>query len=486
MSEIYTAEDMRKWDQFTIENTPLSSINLMERAAILCTKHILGSFIFKSVGIICGKGNNGGDGLAIARLLEQRGIKVRVYICETSKKGSPDFETNLAALPKKVKRIYLNAGDSFDFQEELLIDAIFGTGLSRPIDNWIGLLIDQLNRFDVPKVSIDLPSGLLATDNSKNLLIHCVKATKTLTFQTPKFSFFHAEYSAYVGEFTVLDIALLDGFKGNSIARYLSRLDIDFPEISHFAHKGTKGYLTLIAGNNQMLGSAILSSKSAFKTGCGYVGLISTTHLITPLAMHLPEAIWLGETWEEFSQKSTAIAIGPGIGQSDQAFHHVKMALNANLPLVIDADALNIIAAHPALWDELPKNSIITPHLGELERLIGVTKSPEERLERQIEFSIKYGIFILQKGAYSKLTDPTGKIYVNSTGNSGMASAGMGDALTGMIGSFLAQGIPPLQAAINGMYFHGLAGDFATRSNGKRGLLTSDLIDAIPAVLNHI
>ncbi|NOQ70788.1 MAG: NAD(P)H-hydrate dehydratase [Crocinitomix sp.] len=486
MSLIYGPDQVKAWDAYTIEHSPISSLDLMERAAIACCKKLIGSYAFESISLVCGKGNNGGDGLAIARILSERNYKVTVFICDYTPNSSADFAANLERLPTTVERIHLNEGDVINFESDLLVDCIFGAGLDRPIENYIAAIVANMNQSGIPIVSIDLPSGLYLGSNTENDLVNVIKAASTFSFQIPKLPFFFAEYAPFVGHFSVLNIGLSTEFKGPSLATYIDRTEIQLKPISDFSFKGTKGYLTVIAGSGHMIGAALLCCQAAFKTGCGYVGLISNKAALVPLATSLPEAIWIGENPTQVPNKTTAIAIGPGLGKSDLAKQRFKLALQFDGPLVIDADALNLLAEDPELINQLPKGSILTPHLGELKRLIGNTNRPEQLLEKQRAFSIKHGIYIVQKGAYSKLTTPSGNLYINSSGNVGMATAGMGDALTGIIGSFLAQGYSPQEAAINGVYFHGLAGDHAALRKGQIGLLTSDVIQALPAVLNGL
>lgn len=484
MSAIYSAPEMKQWDAFTIQHEPISSLNLMERAAEVCLKQIIGNHLSKSIVVVCGKGNNGGDGLAIARLLADCGKTVSVLICEHTAKGSDDFEQNLKRLPRSVKRHSLQEGTPLNLSADLVVDAIFGTGLTRPITGWMGEIVSEMNSSGIPIIAIDIPSGLFATDNRKNPLTHCIQAIETLTFQQPKMCFFYAEYLPFTGKVKTLDIGLSSEFNGKREATLIGKSECRLTPNSIFSHKGNKGYLTVIAGNPTMLGSAILASKAGFKTGCGYVGVIGPAALTIPLAIQLPEGIWLGETWQKVSTKTSGLAIGPGIGKTEKALHILNSALGSGIPLVIDADALNLIGEHPNLWNQLPKDAILTPHLAELNRLIGETSSPEERLQRQLEYSINYQIYIVQKGAFTKMTCPDGRVFINSSGNEAMATAGMGDALTGMIGSFLAQGYSAAESAINGIFYHGKAGDIAIEQQGKYGLLTSDLINTIPAALN--
>ena len=486
MSAIYGAEQVKAWDAYTIENTPISSLDLMERAAIACCKKIIGSFVFESVSIVCGKGNNAGEGLAIARILAERGYHVAVYACEYTNQASKDFASNLARLPEQVMCHSLsNAGD-FIPEGDLLVDCIFGAGLDRPIKNWLADIVLKMNGSNIPIVSIDLPSGLYIGSNAENDLSTVIKADATLSFQIPKLPFFFEEYAFYCGHFSTLPIGLLGDFKAPEIATYIERTEAQLHPISAFAFKGTKGYLTVIAGSENMIGAALLCAHAAFKTGCGYVGLISHQNAIIPLATKLPEAIYIGDHPKKIPVKTKAVAIGPGLGKSENSKKLLELAFKFKGHIVVDADGLNLIAGHSDLLHQLPKGSILTPHLGELKRLIGPANRPEELLEKQKAFSKKHGVFIIQKGPYSKLTAPSGKLYINSTGNAGMATAGMGDALTGIIGSFLAQGYSPLEAAINGMYYHGLAGDNAATRKGEIGLLTSDIIAALPEVLNSL
>lgn len=486
MSLIYGPNEIKEWDTYTIKHEPISSINLMERAAIACCKRLIGSFIFESITLICGKGNNGGDGLAIARILATRDYKVTVYICEYTNQSSQDFATNLKRLPDNVRVNHIAEEDNLELNSDLIVDCLFGAGLDRPIENWLATVVAQINKCSTPVVSIDLPSGLYLASNEHNSFNAVIKADATFSFQIPKLPFFFAEYATYIGQFTILNIGLSVKYTNSAIATYVDRNEIALNPINDFAFKGTKGYLTVIAGSGNMIGAALLCSQAAFKTGCGYVGLISNKAALVPLATNLPEAIWFDENPAQLPKKTTAIAIGPGLGKNERSKTLLKLALKFEGPIVIDADGLNLLAENNELLNLLPKKSILTPHLGELKRLIGTADSPEQLLEKQKAFSKKHGVYIIQKGPYSKLTTPNGDLYINSTGNSGMATAGMGDALTGIIGSFLAQGYSAANSAINGMYFHGLAGDYVVERSGKIGLLTTDVIKALPKVLNGL
>ena len=493
--DIYNSEQIKAWDSFTIAHEPVSSINLMERAATLCTKQILATNLFKSVSVFCGVGNNGGDGLVIARLLHQRGIKVEVFIVEFSSTPSHDFIINRGKLPTEIAVTSINSKSStfakatvdkkkIKLKSDLIIDAIFGSGLNKEIDGWIAEIVKQINASEIRIVSVDLPSGLFVSDNRKNSLKNIVCADQTITFQSPKMAFFYAEYSGFVGDFRVIDIGLSKDFKQKAFANYITRNDIQLKERSTFSHKGKQGFLTIVAGFDHYYGAAVLASRAALRSGCGYVATHCNENAVSILLQSIPECLFVPEINSGFPGKTTAIAIGPGLGTSHQAGQLLEKALRSCQPIVIDADALNLLSSHHELMLHLPADSILTPHPGELERLIGHYDHPEEVLEKQIEFSKKHKVFILQKGAYSKLTTPDGEIFINSSGNAGMATAGTGDVLTGIIGSFLAQEYSPKDAAINGMYIHGSAADLVKRQHGERGMIASDLIEALPQALN--
>lgn len=482
---IYSAENIRKWDQFTIQNEPVTSLDLMERAASSCTKQILARNIFDSAAIFCGTGNNGGDGLVIARLLHERGVKVKVFVLEISKDQSADFKKNLDRLPGGLDQISLSETISeFTVSEDLIIDAIFGSGLNKEPGGWIAQVIDRINASGKKVASVDIPSGLYCDDNRSNSLVHVIKANQTITFQSPKLSFLFADYAGFVGDLHIADIGLSEQFCEVPQATFFTRKDINLKQRKLFSHKGNHGYLLVVAGFQNYGGAAILASKAALKSGSGYVAVHAHPDTKSPLLSSVSECLWIDKLDAELPQKASAIAIGPGLGTDQMALGIFEKILKFNLPIVIDADAINLLASNRNLIDKIPVNSILTPHLGELKRLIGDYKSSEETLEKQVAFSKKYQIYIIQKGAFSKITCPSGEIFINSSGNPGMASAGMGDVLTGVIGALLAQGYDPKSAACYGTFLHGYAADLVKRKQGERGMIASDVIDQIPAALN--
>ena len=483
---IYSSEQMQQWDQFTIENEPIASIDLMERAASLATKNILGRNIFKSASIFCGPGNNGGDGLVIARLLADVKKEVTVYLLKFGE-PSEDFSSNLKRLPKTVKVIELTEKESsFEADTDIIIDAVFGSGLNRAVSGRIGEVISKMNKVKAIKIAIDMPSGLFAVDNHENESFPAVfEADETLTFMAPKMPFFYPSYAGFVGNFRIIDIGLHPEFKSKSIAKFITSDDIKIQKRKTFAHKGDNGYLSILGGIGVMIGATVICGNAAFKSGVGYVNVACSEDGRFPLNTVVPEVIWQHIKNFELSEKSTSIAIGPGLGKSDLAIVVLKQILNTNLPTVLDADALNLIAEHTNLFEKLSNNCILTPHIGEIKRLVGIHRTDEELLNAQKEFSIKHQVYIIQKGPFSKLTTPEGNIFINSTGNPGMASAGMGDALTGIIGSLLAQGYSHENAAIFGMYLHGYAADLHAKDHGQIGLLASDVVNRLPEAINQ-
>jgi NAD(P)H-hydrate epimerase len=486
---IFNTEQIRAWDQFTIKNEPIASIDLMERAAHQCVDYILNeNNNLKSVNVFAGVGNNGGDGLVIARALHFCNIKVHLFIVEFSKTYAEDFSKNLEMLGGNVMPTYVN--EKHRLSEipfaDLNIDAIFGSGLSREIeDHWLGDVVQLINQSQIKTVAIDFPSGLFGFDNRINGLKNVIKADETLTFQVPKLPFFFSRYEPFVGDFKVVEIGLHPLFSVETNYELIDLDDVVFNTVSKFAHKGNRGHLLLIGGFDKMYGSIILATKSAYKSGCGYVYVKMEEAGATVLLNHILEAVVIDNV-DDVKSKLKAIAIGVGLGQSKNSLVLLKQVLAYNLPTVIDADALNLLAKYKELLEFIPENSILTPHVKELKRLVGQTDSEEELLDKQIEFSKTHKIYVIQKGAYSKLTCPDGRVLINSTGNNSMAVAGMGDVLTGMIGALLAQGYSAEKSAKYGMLIHGKAGDLMRLENGWFGNLPSNLIDYTPTIMNGL
>ncbi|MDD5570676.1 MAG: NAD(P)H-hydrate dehydratase [Bacteroidales bacterium] len=495
--KILSSKQIKEADEYTIANEPVKSIDLMERAAKSCSEWLADNFKNNySVKIFCGCGNNGGDGLAIARLLSAKKYKVEVLIVKHSNKFSDNFKINEQRL-KKIKAVKVTAVSSKEqlknFKCEhkcIIIDAIFGSGLSKPVEELAAEVIYIMNKAEAIKIAIDIPSGLFCEDNSKNIYTNIFKAGYTLTFELPKLSFMFPENAEYVGDFVILPIGLSSGFINKAETRnfILTFADIipNLKKRKKFAHKGNFGHALLLSGSYGKIGAAVLASKACLRTG---VGLL-TTHIpkcgSKIMQTSVPEAMLdIDENENIISSfidiaKYSAVGIGPGIGTEKETQSALKLIIqSASWPLIFDADAINIISENKTWLSFLPLNSIFTPHPREFERLCGKPKNEVERQQILRDFTYKYQAYIVLKGAHTSITCPDGNIYYNSTGNPGMATAGSGDILTGMILSLVAQGYSSKQACIIGVYLHGLAGDIAAEENGYESLIAGDIIKNI-------
>ena len=494
LTKIFPVDKIRAADAFTIENEPISSLDLMERAAKECFIWLVKKASFKQSFIVfCGPGNNGGDGLAIARMLVNASYKVKVHILNLNGKYSSDFKANLGRLQnlENCDIHYLTAddisADEIDPQA-IIVDAIFGSGLNKILKGLTKQIIKTLNKLQNIKVSIDIPSGLFADHSTIGRGIEVFMADYTLSFQFPKLAFLFPENEIYIGEWQVLNIGLSDEYIAIT---QTSEFFITLPLVrslikprSKFSHKGHFGHLLIIAGDHTKMGAALLCSKAALRTGVGLVTLHHPNKITINTAV--PEVMSsLDESDSAFTNvpnlsRFSHLAIGPGIGILAQTAKALKMLIQENKsPMVFDADALNILAAHKTWLSFLPKNSILTPHIGEFNRLVGISDNDFDRLIKAKEFAKKYQIYLIVKGANTMIVSPNSNVFFNSTGNPGMATAGSGDVLTGIISSLLAQNYLPFDAAIIGVFLHGLSGDLAAEEIGMSSLIASDIIDYI-------
>ena len=497
--KILTAKQSREADAYTIAHEPISSLELMERAAAKCFEWLIKQYsLEKEFAVFCGVGNNGGDGLVVARLLKQAGYKVAVWVVEFSKKHSPDFQVNLKRLKKEKVDLHTLTTSNYKFQiptDAVVVDAIFGSGLTRTVEGFVADIIHRTSDHEV--VAIDLPSGLFAEDNSTNIKNNIIQAKYTLTFQQPKLAMLFPENNNYVGEWVVLPIGLNQEFidQQSTPYRLITKEDIEklLQTRSKFSHKGNYGHALIIAGSKGKIGAAVLASRACLRTG---VGLL-TTHVPTigyaVLQTVVPEAMCSTSDHTDYIadlpdlSPFTVVGVGPGIGIDKQTANTLKLLIqNAKTPLVMDADALNILSENKTWLAFLPSQSILTPHPKEFERLVGKWSGDEERLEKQIAFSIKNKVIVVLKGAHTSVSTPAGEVYFNSTGNAGMATGGSGDVLTGVITSFLAQGYTPLESAVAGVYIHGLAGDVAKENYTEQGMIASDITEALPRAFGWI
>jgi NAD(P)H-hydrate epimerase len=486
--KILTAAQLKEADAYTIQHTPIASIDLMERACQGFVQWFVERFdASKKIGIICGTGNNGGDGLGIARLLSDWGYPVSVWIVRGGTPESEDFRINRQRLPEQVKVIDLLTATPIVFADrDVLLDAIFGYGLSRPAAGIYAEVIEAINDAGKPVVAVDVPSGLFIDQPAQPPV---VKANHTVTFQLPKLAFLLPENHPYVGKWTVIDIGISKKFlhdvpanrfysgKRNTLRLLKSRQTFD--------HKGNFGRALIIAGSEGKMGASILASRAALRAG---VGLL-TTHVPAGgnniVQQSVPEAMTSIDTdakcFSHFPDVIVdAIGIGPGLGKATVTMEALRQALLSGKPMVIDADALNLISLHSELLHLIPPGSILTPHVREFERLVGAWKSDYDRLTLQLQLASRIKGVVLVKGAYTAIATAEGDIFFNNTGNPGMATAGSGDVLTGVLTGLLAQGYSAAAGAVLGTYLHGLSGDLAARDKGENSLIASDLIDYLP------
>lgn len=496
--KIFTSTQIHELDKYTIEHEPISSLGLMERAAKAITREIEEEWSNRTpVVVFAGPGNNGGDALAVARLLTDDGYQVSVYLFNIHNKLSADCAANKKRLldAKRVKA-FTEVKVNFDPPQlpegTLVVDGLFGSGLNKPLSGGFAAMVKYINQSPAQVVSIDIPTGLMCEDNTYNIQANILRADLTLTLQQKKLSMMLADNQQYLGKLKVLDIRLSPEFIKKTEAKNCILEENNIRSLLHtrddFAHKGSMGHALLIAGCYGMSGAAILATKACLRAGVGKV----TTH--TPkrnydiMQISVPEAILQMDMEETIFSEPVdtsyyhAVGIGPGLGTNEEtAIALIAQIRRTACPLVIDADAINILASHRAWMQQLPKNIILTPHPRELDRLAGNTSSNSyERLAKACELADRLQAYIILKGHYSALCLPNGHVEFNSTGNSGMATAGSGDVLTGIITALLARGYKQVDACRIGMYLHGLAGDLAAKDLGKESLIASDIIQYLP------
>ena len=495
--KILSAEQIRLWDQYTIQNKPISSYDLMERASETFSYWFSNIYDSeKDVYVFCGTGNNGGDGLAIARLLHYHFFNVSVFICNLSLNKTEDFCKNLDALPPRADLLkgHINEGNSFPAipQGVIIVDAILGSGLSRPVEGYWATFFNHLNNSSTDIVSVDIPSGLFSDAHTEEGVI---EADKVLSFEIPKLAFFMPENNQYVKDFDYKSIGLSPDFLETILPHnvYITKdlISAFYKKRSKFAHKGTYGHALLVCGCKGMAGAAILSAQACLRSGVGLLTIHTPQYNREVLQTAVPEAICQEDsirdvvTHVEDAQTFTTVGVGCGIGKDKRTVKALKDLLKRDAkPMVMDADALNIISENQGFLELIPENSILTPHPKEFQRLFGASNNDFDRLELLRDRAKTLKINILIKGAYTIIANTEGVCFFNSTGNPGMATAGSGDVLTGIITGLLAQGYEPSKAAILGVYLHGLAGDLAAEKVGQETLIASDIIHHLgPAFL---
>ncbi|MGB8490096.1 MAG: NAD(P)H-hydrate dehydratase, partial [Bacteroidales bacterium] len=493
--KIFRSEQIKDIDRYTIANEPVASVDLMERAASQLLLWYARQFDrSRRVFVFAGPGNNGGDGLALARLLSANRFNPEVHYVKFTEKTSGDWNINRGRLEIETPVRFYELDDIKQFplvtSDDVVIDAIFGSGLARPVEGLAAEVIGKINRSGATIVSVDIPSGLFGEDNSNNNPDAIIRAAYTLSFEFPKLSFLVADNAIFTGEWSVLPIGLSSAAIRNTATPF-SYTGQDFirsiiRKRNKFDHKGIYGHGLLVSGSYGKMGSAFLGAKAALRTGIGLLTCHIPSLGIDIIQTAIPEAMVSVDALEKMISdvgdiaRFDAVAIGPGIGQdpvTQQALH--SLLLNRNKAMVIDADGLNILGLNKKWLSALPGNAILTPHPKEFERIAGRTGNGFARLMRQIEFAAEYDSVVVLKGANTSVATPAGEVFFNSTGNPGMATAGSGDALTGIILSLLAQGYTPENAAVAGVYLHGLAGDIAAARSGQESIIASDIIDNI-------
>ena len=488
--KILNAAQIRSLDKFTIENEPIESIHLMERTATAFVRWFTEKFRKEEkIVIFCGPGDNGADGLAIARMLIQQMFEVTIYHVK-SKVTSINYQIN----EERLSHIgFINTISSFTeiptlLPENIIIDALFGSGTNKPIEGLHADVINAINHSFAPVVAVDMPSGLYMDKQNENKII--IKSQYTVSFQVPKLAFMLPQHQENVGDWFILYIGLSRSFIETLATNYFyideSSIKKLIQKRSKFSHKGNYGKALIIAGSYGMMGAAVLSTKACLRSGTGLVKVYVPEAGFFVLQNDLPEAIVITDTHPEIITsipdltEFNAIAIGPGMGESKEAAQAFeKLLTTSKIPLVIDASALNIISGNKNLFAKIPKNSILTPHMIEFERLVGKSENDYDRLEKAKTLCKQFSIYIILKGAHTAVINPEGIIHFNSTGNPGMAKAGAGDVLCGILAGLLAQGYQSQEACILAVFLHGYAGDAAARKLSQQSMLASDIIDGI-------
>ncbi len=490
--KIFTVDQTRRLDQYTIDHEPVPSIELMERASRTFFHWFEKQFQDKhrKVFVFSGPGNNGGDGLAIARMLSRDYYEVKAYLLRIGDKLSEDCASNFKNLRKYRSCPFeeINKGDKMPSLPEgsIVIDAIFGSGLSRSVEGYWAKLIEHLNQQPVTRVSVDIPSGMFADKPTAGV---SVLADFTFSFEMPKLGFFFPENLHRVGEWSFDTIGLhADFIKKEETPLHLVDLKMVKPIVRYrkkYDHKGVFGHTLLVAGSYGKIGAAILAARACLRSGAGLVTVHTPKCGYEILQIAIPEAMisvdqdqeTVTKIYEDLS-KYKAVAIGCGLGTSEPTAGALADLLkSANQPVVLDADALNLLAGHPNFFKLIPKNSILTPHPKEFERLFGETANSFERNELQRLKARELGVYLILKGAHTAIACPEGQCYFNSTGNPGMATGGSGDVLTGVLAGLLSQGYSPFESCLLGVYLHGLAGDLAAHDLQQEALLASDITD---------
>jgi NAD(P)H-hydrate epimerase len=491
--KIFSASQIKDWDTYTIANEPIASIDLMERAAKQCTDWLIqNGYSKKHLHIFCGKGNNGGDGLAIARLLLKRGSKVTVYVLEFGHKGTDDFQTNLHLLHPLTFDIHFIQSEIFfptTNEEDIIIDAMLGTGLNKPLEGVTQKLVQHLNQSSAQRIAIDLPTGMFSDKSCKDATV--LHAHHTLSFQTRKLCFFMEENHEAFGLIHILPIQLHPAYEAETSSPFQLIDQTIIKNIFHprkaFSHKGNFGHALLIGGSYGKMGASVLMTKACLRSGAG----LATTYIpqcgYTILQSTVPEAmVETDENPFHLSQlpkdlmRYASFGIGPGIGLHEETANLLLEVLKqTHQPTVLDADALNLLSIKQNLAELLHSECILTPHPKEFERLFGKADNDFDRMQLALHQAAKLNVHIVLKTHHTLIACPDGRAFINNTGNAGMATGGSGDVLSGIITGLLAQGYRTEDACVLGVYLHGLAGDIAAANHSQEAMIAGDIVEAL-------
>ena len=496
MLPLLIAPQIRDADAYTIAHEPITSLDLMERASKTFVGWFVNHFPDKNqpIAVYCGTGNNGGDGLAIARMLHGHQYKtISVKIARFSDKASEDFNVNLKRVADaQLSVTEIDPDENFPPEEsEIIIDALLGTGLNKPLEGDYKRLVSHLNGLQKTVVAVDVPTGLFSDgEMSEDAVV--LKADLVITFQQPKISFLLPESGPYIKCWEAVNIGIDEQFIASQNSPYAAVEEKDARRIikprHKFSNKGTYGHALIVAGKPETMGAALLCSSAAVYAGAGLTTACVPQSGLTALNSYMPEIMAIVRSgnelpnikWEAFS----AVGVGPGLGIDDLALEMLTYILgNYQNPIVFDADALNLLATHKTLWSSIPKNSILTPHMKEFDRLFGEHRNWWQRVRTGIQKAREHSMCILLKNDYTMVFTAAGKVYFNTTSNPAMASGGMGDVLTGIITSLLSQGYAPEEACILGAWLHGKAGDELALTGRLNVVLPSQVAARIPATM---
>lgn len=493
--KIFPTQRIKELDACTIENEPVASIDLMERASQALANAIAGRWNADTpFTVFAGPGNNGGDALAVSRLLAAKGYRLEVYLFNTKGSLSPDCETNKERLAGVAGVDFHEVSSQFVppvlTAEHVVIDGLFGSGLNKALSGGFAAVVKYINASPATVVAIDIPSGLMGEDNTYNVSANIIRADWTLSLQLPKLAFLFAENEPFVGRWELLDIGLDEEAMEAMETDFRLQENEEMKDLlkprKKFAHKGNFGHALLIAGSQGMAGASVLAARACLRSGVGKLTVHVPYCNNAIVQSAVPEAMTEPDISDTCFASSTdtddyqAIGIGPGLGKSAETeaalFDQIDIC---QTPMVVDADALNLLGERRSYIGRLPKGSILTPHPKELERLVGKCQNSYERLMKARELAASTGVFIILKGAYSTILSPAGKCWFNPTGNPGMATGGSGDVLTGVVLALLAQGYDTETAARLATYIHGLAGDIACKKYGMMGMTAGDIVTCL-------